>query len=128
MNADRRGVPPRRPPAYTAEQESALKLALARDPLELLDELRSAWDMPAGRPIRVVGRLTLTRKGGDGRDVVFLNDFEHPETGVGLVYPTLHAASNGSYEPAIAFVPPGPSREVASAQILSTGEQWAFTT
>lgn len=103
--------------------EHALATALARKPDELLDELRAAWDMPAGRPIRVIGRLTLTQ--GEFGDVVFLRDFEHPETGVGLVYPKLRASSGGSQKPALAFVP-GPSREVASNHTMATGEQWAI--
>lgn len=99
-------------------------MALARKPDDLLDGLRAAWDMPAGRPIRVVGRLTLTH-GGSG-DIVFLNDFEHPETGVGLVYPSVQTAQGVNQKPAFAFVPPGPSREVASSQELAAGEQWAI--
>lgn len=99
-------------------------MALARKPDDLLDGLRAAWDMPAGRPIRVVGRLTLTH-GGSG-DIVFLNDFEHPETGVGLVYPSVHVTQGVNQRPAFAFVPSGPSRRVASNQAMATGEQWAI--
>lgn len=122
--ADRRGTSQQRNRALSPTEEQALATALARRPEDLLDELRAAWDMPAGRPIRVVGRLTLTH-GGSG-DIVFLNDFEHPETGVGLVYPSLHATLGGSQKPAFAFVPPGPSREVASTRAMATGEQWAI--
>lgn len=109
---------------FTAEHESDLEAALSRSAIELLDELRSAWDLPSDRPLRVIGRLTLTR--GEYGDIVFLNDFEHPETGIGLVYPLLHAISGGSHKPALAFVPPGPSREIASAQVMASGEQWAI--
>lgn len=122
-SANRRGGTQQRNRALSPADEQALVTALARKPDELLDELRAAWDMPAGRPVRVVGRLTLTQ--GEFGDVVFLRDFEHPETGVGLVYPKLHASSSGSQKPALAFVP-GPSREVASNQAMATGEQWAI--
>ncbi len=125
-NPDRRGGTQRRPEAFSAEQEAALKLALSRNPAELLDELRHVWGMSAGRPLWVVGRLTLTWRGEDGRDVVFLNDLEHPETGIGLTYPTLQGSPSASYEPVIAFVPPGPSREVANSRVLAAGEQWAI--
>jgi len=121
--ADRRDATQQRNRELSPADEQALATALARRPEELLDELRAAWEMPAGRPIRVVGRLTLTQ--GEFGDVVFLRDFEHPETGVGLVYPKLHASSGGGQKPALAFVP-GPSREVASNQAMATGEQWAI--
>lgn len=122
--ADRRGATQRGNRELSPAEEQALATALAHKPEELLDELRAAWNMLAGHPIRVVGRLTLTH-GGAG-DIVFLNDFEHPETGVGLVYPSLHATHGGSQKSAFAFVPPGPSREVASIQALATGKQWAI--
>lgn len=80
--------------------------------------------MPAGCPVRVVGRLTLTPR--EFGDIVFLKEFEHPETGVQLVYPKLHASSRSSPKPAFAFVPPGPSREIASNQAMATNEQWAI--
>lgn len=87
--AKRRDATQQRNRELTPADEQALDTALARKPEELLNELRAAWDMPAGRPIRVVGRLTLTWRGSDGADMVFLNELEHPETGVGLVYPML---------------------------------------
>lgn len=117
---------PHRSPAQPTEQDAALALALSRSTADLIDELRTAWGMPVGRPIAVVGRLTLTWRGEDGRDVVFLNDLEHPETGIGLTYPRLSATSHGNPEPVLAYVPQGPSREVASMQVLGTGEQWAI--
>lgn len=80
--------------------------------------------MPAGRPIRVVGRLTLTH--GASGDIVFLKDFENPETGVGLVYPSVHADQGGIQKSAAAFVPRGPSREIVGIQALAKGEQWAI--
>lgn len=97
---------------------------MASKPEELLDDLRVAWDMPPGRPIRIVGRLTLMQ--GEFGDVVFLRDFEHPETGVGLVYPKLHASLVSNQKSTLAFVPPGPSREIASNQAMAMGEQWAI--
>jgi hypothetical protein len=122
-SAKRRDAAQQRNKGLSPADEQALATALARKPEELLDELRAAWDVLAGRPIRVVGRLTLTQ--GESGDVVFLRDFEHPETGVGLVYPKLHGSSWGGQKPALAFVP-GPSREVASNQAMATGEQWAI--
>lgn len=121
---DRRGATQQRNRALSPADEQAIAAALSRKPEELLDDLREAWDMPAERPIRVIGRLTLTH--GKSGDIVFLNNFEHPETGIGLVYPKLHASSGSSQKPAFAFVPPGPSREVASNEAMAMGEQWAI--
>ena len=122
--ADRRGATQRNRELSLAD-EQAIAAALARKPEELLDELRAAWDMPARRPVRVVGRLTLTRRGSDGADMVFLNELEHPETGVGLVYPTLGGLVINA-DPVNASVPPGPSREITDAKMLASGEQWAI--
>lgn len=121
---DRRSATQQRYRALSPADEQAIAAALSRKPEELLDELREAWGMPTGRPIRVVGRLTLTH--GERGDIVFLNNFEHPETGIGLVYPRLHALSGSSEKPAFAFVPPGPSRELVSNDSIATGEQWAI--
>lgn len=120
----RRGATPQRNRGLSPADEQALSAALARNPDDLIGELRVAWDMPAQRPLRVVGRLTLTH--GEFSDIVFLNDFEHPESGVGLVYPSLHANPGSSAKPAFAFVPPGPSREVADIQVMAAGELWAI--
>lgn len=126
LESERKIVAPRRPAVLSPELTAAHELVLSRNPSDLLNELRNAWGIPDGRPLTVVGRLTLTWRGGDGADMVFLNDLEHPETGLGLVYPTLEGTSKGSPEPVIAFVPPGPSREVVSLRELATGEQWAI--
>lgn len=120
-NPDRRRVPVR-----SVEQEAAFNRALSRSAADLLDDLRHAWDVPSGKPLTVVGRLTLTWREGMGRDIVFLNDLEHPETGIGLAYPTIDASLGGIPDPVIAFVPPGPSRKVADDRLLATGEQWAI--
>lgn len=124
-SADRRGATQQRNRGLSHADEQAIAAALSRKPEELLDELRAAWDMPAGRPIRVVGRLKLTWRGSDGMEIVLLNDLEHPETGVGLAYPSL-GLSSSRYETLFAFVPPGPSREVADARTLASAEQWAI--
>lgn len=123
--ADRRGTAQQRNRGLSPVDEQALATALARKPEELLDELRAAWDMPAGRPIRVVGRLTLTWRGSDGADMVFLNQLEHPETGVGLIYPVLGGLVINA-DPVNASVPPGPSREITDAKTLASGQQWAI--
>lgn len=123
--ADRRGATQQRNRELSLADEQAIAAALARKPEELLDELRAAWDMPARRPVRVVGRLTLTWRGSDGADMVFLNELEHPETGVGLVYPTLGGLVINA-DPVNASVPPGPSREITDAKTLASGEQWAI--
>ena len=68
--AIRRGTAQQRNKELSPVDEQALATALARKPEELLDELRAAWDMPAGRPIRVVGRLTLMQR--DSGDIAFL--------------------------------------------------------
>lgn len=123
--ADRRGAMQQRNRGLSSVDEQAIAAALSRKPEELIDELRMAWDMPTGRPIRVVGRLTLTWRGSDGLEIVLLNDLEHPETGVGLAYPSFNLSSSG-HEPVFAFVPPGPSREIADARSLASGERWAI--
>lgn len=121
--ADRRSATQQRYKELSPAEEEALTTALARQPEALLDELRGAWEMPAGRPIRVVGRLALK---GESGAFVFLEDLEHPETGVGLVYPRLHALSEHPQKRTGAFVPLGPSRELASNEAIATGEQWAI--
>ena len=124
-SADRRGTSQQRNRVLSPADEQANTAALSRKPEELLDELREAWDMPARRPIRVVGRLTMTWRNSDGLEVVLLNDLEHPETGVGLAYPTVGTSSTAR-EAVFAFVPPGPSREIADAKTLASGERWAI--
>lgn len=64
----------------------------------LQDQLREVWGIPAGAPIVVVGQLRLERL-ADDRTLYFLDGLEHPETGVGLVYPGASVAAS-------AFVPP----------------------
>jgi len=124
-NADHRGASPQRNRRLSLAEEEAVLVALSRTSEELLQELREAWDMPAGRPIRVVGRLTLTWRGSDGADMVFLNELEHPETGVGLVYPKIGTLVINP-DPVNASVPPGPSRTITDAKTLASGEQWAI--
>lgn len=57
--------------------------------------------------------------------MVFLNELEHPETGVGLVYPMLGGLVIAA-DPVNASVPQGPSREITDAKTLASGEQWAI--
>lgn len=52
----------------------------------LLDQLRQAWHMPPGRPIKVVGRLHARRSSGE-RPLYFLEGLQHAETGAELRYP-----------------------------------------
>jgi len=122
--AIRRGTAQQRNKELSPVDEQALATALARKPEELLDELRAAWDMPAGRPIRVVGRLTLMQR--DSGDIAFLNDLEHPETGAGLRYPELYASSPRTGRLAFAFIPHGPSRDVVINASMAGCEQWAI--
>lgn len=105
---------------------TALKEVLERSPSELLHELRFVWDLPEDKPIRVIGRVRLKAL-ADGRDVWFLDDIEHSEKGVGLLYPTLsHPLDNKDAVAASAFVPPGPSRKVVDPQVAASGGQWAL--
>lgn len=122
---DRRGATQQRNRALSPADEQAIAAALSRKPEELLDELREEWDMPAERPIRVVGRLTLTQRKSDGADMVFLNELENPTTGVGLIYPSLGTLVINP-NPVNASVPPGPSREITDARTLASGEHWAI--
>ncbi|MGO7375078.1 MULTISPECIES: McrB family protein [Rhizobium] len=107
------------------ELPGSLELALARAPADLLHELRSAWGLSPTGPIWVVGRLwgkSLT----DGRELWFLDDIEHPESGAGLLYPTLPGVQGrGDPEPSAAFIPPGPSRKVIGMRDAEAGKQWA---
>lgn len=123
--ADFRGTTPQRNKRLSPAEEQAIAAALSRKPEDLLEELRAAWDMCPKHPIRVVGRLTLTFRRSDGADMVFLNELEHSETGVALVYPTLGALVINP-DPVNASVPPGPSREITDAKTLASGEQWAI--
>ncbi|MFM5067457.1 MULTISPECIES: McrB family protein [Aeromonas] len=65
----------------------------------LLDELRAAWRIAPDAPIVVIGQLQ-SKKVTDERLLYFLEGLEHPETGVGLLYPGLDSVA------ASAFVPP----------------------
>lgn len=105
--------------------DAALKEALERRPSDLLDELRFVWDLPEDKPIRVIGRVWL-KVLADGRELWFLDDIEHPEKGIGLLYPTfLNPLDNKDAVVASAFVPPGPSRKAIDPQVAATGGQWA---
>lgn len=105
--------------------DAALKEALERRPSDLLDELRFVWDLPEDKPIRVIGRVWLKAL-ADGRELWFLDDIEHPEKGIGLLYPTfLNPLDNKDAVVASAFVPPGPSRKAIDPQVAATGGQWA---
>jgi len=79
--------------------------------LRLLDELREAWGMAPGAPIVVVGRLSAKRL-ADDRMLYFLDGLEHPETGVGLVYPGPAGSSVAS-----AFVPPPEASRLDASQL-----------
>ncbi len=104
---------------------ASLELALARPPADLIQELRSAWGMNRSGPIRVVGRVSV-KPLIDGRELWFLNDIEHPESGAGLLYPTLPGVpGREDPEPATAFIPPGPSRKVIDQRDAEAGKQWA---
>lgn len=81
--------------------------------LALQDELREAWGFPAGAPLVVVGQLRSKRL-ADDRTLYFLDGLEHPETGVGLVYPGGSSAAN-------AFVPPP-----EAGRLDSTESPWAI--
>lgn len=103
---------------------AALKNALARDPSDLLAELRSDWDLPEGKPIRVVGRASMSVL-DDGREICFLREIEHPVTGVGLLYPGDFATSDARATSASAFIPAG-SWHAIDPELASSGGQWAI--
>lgn len=104
---------------------SSLELALNRAPADLLHELRSAWGLNQSGPIWVVGRVRL-KPLTDGRELWLLDDIEHPESGVGLPYPTLPGTPvRDEPESASAFIPPGPSRKVIGQRDAEAGERWA---
>ncbi|WP_300396720.1 AAA family ATPase [uncultured Sphingobium sp.] len=103
-----------------------LESALARAPADLLHELRNAWGLNRAGPIWVVGRVWAKRL-PDGRELWFLDDIEHPESGVGLLYPTLPGVSaRNEAEASAAFIPSGPSRQVIGERAAEAGDQWAI--
>jgi hypothetical protein len=104
--------------------DAPLDVALARAPADLLDELRSAWGLPRAEPIRVIGRVRVKAL-TDGRELWFLDDIEHPESGVGLLYPTLSGASDREEPERSAFIPPGSSRKVFGQYASEPGQRWA---
>lgn len=104
--------------------KGALDLALTRTPADLLDELRSAWGLARAEPIRVIGRIRVKRL-TDGRELWFLDDIEHPESGVGLLYPTLSGASDHEETERSAFIPPGASRKALGQYASESGRRWA---
>jgi len=127
MASTQNRVPDRRHHDVLGDRRNAwLEEAFKRNPEDLLEELRAAWDMPVGRQIRVVGRLTLTFRSSDGADMVFLNDLEHPETGTKLEYPTLDHVPKVNTASIMAFVPQGFSHDLAPASVLAAGRQWAI--
>lgn len=67
---------------------------------ELIGALRTAWGVAPGAPLLVVGQLREVRTAEDA-SLFFLEQLEHPESGVGLTYP-------GQFDrgPAKAFVVP----------------------
>ena len=121
MNSRKRAAPPRTSNALEAELDASLE----RNPKDLVDELCSAWGLPLGQPIRVIGRV-WQKPLSDERKLWLLDDIEHPVDGVGLLYPTLPGAqSQDDREGANAFVPSGPSRKVVRQRVAEAGEQWA---
>lgn len=115
----------RRPVVRTTQNNVSLEEALARDPSDLLAELRTVWGLPPTEPIRVVGRVWMTAR-ADGPELWFLDDFEHPESGVGLLYPPLSGAPERDEKRlSAAFIPPGPSRKMVDHRVAATGGQWA---
>src|SRR3546814_4914225 len=102
---------------------AALRDALERSPTDLLDELRFIWDLPEGKPIRVIGRVWCKDLDGGG-SIWLLDDIEHPATGIGLLYPPLpDALDTLGPRPAAAFVPPGRSREILDFHAVTSGGQ-----
>ncbi|MBB2677437.1 UNVERIFIED_ORG: energy-coupling factor transporter ATP-binding protein EcfA2 [Rhizobium esperanzae] len=105
--------------------QGSLELALTRAPADLLHELRSAWGLNRSGPIWVVGRVWV-KPLADGRELWFLDDIEHPESGAGLLYPTLPGVpGRDDPEPSAAFIPPGPSRKMIGQRDAEGGKQWA---
>ncbi|MGO6841396.1 McrB family protein [Rhizobium ruizarguesonis] len=103
----------------------SLELALTRAPADLLHELRSAWGLNQSGPIWVVGRVWV-KPLTDGRELWFLDDIEHQDSGAGLLYPTLPGVpGRDDPEPSAAFIPPGPSRKVIGQRDAEAGKQWA---
>ena len=76
--------------------------------------------MPDSGPIIVVGRLQGTLR-DNLPDVLFLEDLEHPGTGVGLVYPVL-----GETKAANAFVFPRDAHAYLGREAAASGTHWAI--
>lgn len=84
---------------------------------ELLQELRAAWGIAANAPLTVIGQLRVHHRADGQQPLFFLEGLEHPESGVGLVYP--QPAPSG---PARAFV----LRSEANQFRASSGALWAI--
>jgi len=80
--------------------------------------------LPHAEPIRVIGRVRVKAL-TDGRELWFLDDIEHPVSGVGLLYPTLLGATDREEPERSAFIPPGSSRKVFGQYASESGQRWA---
>lgn len=76
--------------------------------------------MPDSGPIIVVGRLQGTLR-DNLPDVLFLEELEHPGTGVGLVYPV-----PGETKAANAFVFPRDAHAYLGREAAASGTHWAI--
>ncbi len=84
--------------------------------LALLDQLREAWGISPDAPIVVVGQL-CSKQLADNRTLYFLEGLEHPETGVGLLYPGQGSVAASAFVP-----PPEVGRLDASRQLWAIAE------
>src|SRR3546814_7213701 len=105
---------------------AALRDALERSPTDLLDELRFIWDLPEGKPIRVIGRVWCKDLDGGG-SIWLLDDIEHQATGIGLLYlPLSDALDTLGHRPAAQFLPPGRSPQLLDFHAVPSGAQRAI--
>jgi hypothetical protein len=109
----------------TSRDKPRIRADLQPDPVEqqLLEALRVAWGFAAGAPLTVIGQLRERRSAKD-RPVFLLQELEHPESGVGLVYP-----SPREFELASAFVGfhlPTEVSRLAEPDVLLSVTQWAI--
>ena len=86
----------------------------------VLQELRAAWGIASDAPVTVIGQLRERRLAND-TPAYYLEELEHPETGVGLTYPPPVEPS-----PARAWVTSSEFSRLVRPNKAQFGSHWAI--